>query len=134
MDITIPVWMSWGKWVAKCPRPGCHNAEQIGRCDDGTVGGLTGTSFTCRRSHDGCGLQCGVDWPDNVDDIEFMTRSRPVAARNWLPGESIEDLMKENVDNSLVPKHDMDILNGRLKLLREIEYPKDDPMQDADKF
>lgn len=131
---TLPVFMSYGRWVAKCPRPGCHNAEQFGRCDDSSPGGLTGSSFTCRVTHGGCGLQAAVDWPPNVDDIEYLTRARPIAARNWFPGETVDDLLKENVMNGLVPKYDMDILDGRLTVLREIEYPSDAPIQDAEKF
>lgn len=134
MDYSVPVFMSWGKWVAKCPRPGCHNAEQFGKCDDATVGGLTGRAFYCRESHGGCGFECGADWPPNVDDIEFMTRARPKGARNWFPGETVNDLLRENVDHYLMPKHDMDIIDGRVTVVREIEYPKDDPVQDAEKF
>lgn len=134
MNVTIPVFMSWGRWVAKCPRPGCHSAEQFGKCDDGTVGGLTGTSYTCRQSHNGCGVQCGVEWPPNVEDIEYLTRARPVAARNWFPGETVHDLLAENVSNHLVPKYDMDVLDGKLTILKEIEWPRDHPAQDAEMF
>jgi hypothetical protein len=134
VDLRVPVFLSWGRWVARCPRPGCHNAEQFGRCDDGTVGGLTGRGFVCRPSHNGCGLEAAADWPANLDDIEYMTRARPVAARNWFPGETVEDLMRENVTNGLIPRHDMDIIDGRLTVLREIEYPADHPAVDAGRF
>jgi hypothetical protein len=116
--------MSWGKWVARCPRPGCHNAEQFGRCDDGTVGGLTGTGFTCRESHGGCGLRCAVEWPAAVEGIEFMLRPRPVSARNWFPGEDVNDLLRENVENGLIPKNEMNVIDGRVEILREIETPE----------
>jgi hypothetical protein len=134
VDLRVPVFLSWGRWVARCPRPGCHNAEQFGRCDDGTVGGLTGRGFVCRTTHGGCGLECDADWPANVDDIVLMTRARPPAARNWSPGESVEDLMRENVENGLLPKHDLNIVDGRVTVLREIEYPRDHAVQDAGKF
>lgn len=123
-DLSVPVYLSWGKWVARCPRPGCHNAEQFGQCGDGTVGGLSGTSFWCRETHNGCGLKCGADWPGNIEDIEFMTRARPVAARNWFPGETVDDLLRENLENGLVPKNEMNILNGKVEILKEIDYPE----------
>jgi hypothetical protein len=133
-DLRIPVFLSWGRWVARCPRPGCHNAEQFGQCDDNSLGGLTGQTFRCRQEKGGCGLQCAVDWPANIESIEYMVRARPVAARNWFPGETVEDLMRENVENGFVPKHDMDIIDGNLTVLRQIEYPDDHPVQDAGKF
>jgi hypothetical protein len=121
---SLPVFLAWGQWVAKCPRPDCHNAERIGRCDDGSPGGLTGSSFTCRTSHGGCGLQCAVDWPDNVDDIEYVIRPRPVTARNWSPGETVQDLLRENIEHGLIPTNELDILNGRVTVLREIVMPE----------
>lgn len=96
--------VSHGRWVARCPRPGCMNAEQFGTCDDGTAGGLTGSSFHCRVEYGGCGLTCAADWPHNVDDIERLLRLRPVpATRNWEPGETVEDLLCENVRHGCIP-------------------------------
>lgn len=103
-------YMSFGRWVALCPRPGCLNGEAFGRCDDGTVGGLEAARFTCRREYGGCGLQCGVNWPPNIADLERVLLSRPApSARNWHPGETVEDLVRENLTHGLVPT---DILNG----------------------
>lgn len=124
MDFILPVYMSWGMWVAKCPRPGCHNAERFGQCDDGSVGGLTGRAFHCRQNKGGCGLTCGVDWPDRIEEIEFMLRSRPLGAQSWFPGETVDDLLRENVEHGLMPKNEMDIIDGRITILREIEYPE----------
>ena len=106
--------MTHGKWVALCPRPGCMNAESFGRCDDGTVGGLEGDRFTCRTEgwrpdgqrvmYGGCGYTCGVDWPANIRDLERALLSRPVpTTRNWTPGESLQDLVTENMRNGLAP-------------------------------
>jgi hypothetical protein len=120
----LPVFLSWGKWVAKCPRPGCFNAEQFGPTGQGDVGGLTGESFWCREMFGGCGLRCPVAWPGNVDSIEFMVRSRPVAARNWLPGETVEDLLRENLEHGLMPRNEMNILDGRVEVLGEIDAPE----------
>jgi hypothetical protein len=109
-EFVAVAFMSWGKWVARCPRPGCLNAEQRGRCDDGTTGGLDRDRFTCRASHGGCGLQCGVDWPANIADLERVLLARPVpATRNWSPGETLHALVAENIERGLVPS---DALNG----------------------
>lgn len=103
-DVEATVYLSWGKWVARCPRPGCGNAEALGGCDDGTVGGLTETGFTCRTSHDGCGLVCRARWPRNRVDIERLVMPRPAkSTRSWLPGETLGDLLAENMDHGLVP-------------------------------
>ena len=97
-------WLSAGKWIASCPRPFCLNAEGFGPQQDGVAGGLTGTTFHCREAYGGCGLTCPADWPTNVADIEALVMPRPVpATRNWLPGESLGDLLAENIEHGLVP-------------------------------
>ena len=94
-------YVSWGLWVAKCPRPGCPNNEHYGpHPETGHVGGLTGRGFAC--SH--CGLVCAVEWPPNVDDIMRLLMMRPVpATRNWQPGEDLHDLLQGNMVNGCVP-------------------------------
>lgn len=124
MDLCVPVFLSWGRWVARCPRPDCHNAEQFGPCGDGTPGGLSGTSFWCRPGYGGCGLRAAVGWPADLEGIEFMTRSRPVAARNWLPGETVHDLLRENLEHGLMPRNELDIIDGKVTVLREIQVPE----------
>lgn len=103
-SVSAVVYLSHGRWVARCPRPGCANAEAFGRCDDGTVGGLAADGFNCRASHGGCGLQCAAQWPANRPDIEALTLGRPApSTRNWLPGETLDELLAENMEHGLVP-------------------------------
>jgi hypothetical protein len=104
-DVRAVVFMSWGRWVASCPRPGCTNSECFGRCDDGSTGGLTRNGFTCRSgAYGGCGLQCAAVWPADVEDIERVILARPVpATRNWLHGETVLDLVAESVQHGLIP-------------------------------
>jgi hypothetical protein len=98
------VFMYAGQWVASCPRPWCANVEKMGRCDDGTIGGLEGARFECRLSHGGCGLTCAPEWPADVAELEAVLLARPVpVTRNWRPGEDIRDLLAENVDNGVPP-------------------------------
>ncbi|HEY5986438.1 MAG TPA: hypothetical protein VIV12_08690 [Streptosporangiaceae bacterium] len=114
------VYVNGGLWVAMCPRPGCHNAEMFGRCTDGSVGGLSGGSFRCRAEKGGCGLVCDASWPPNVDDIERLLKLRPVpATRNWLPTETLEDLLVENATHGCLPPEleaggSLSIVGGRM--------------------
>lgn len=98
--------VNYGRWIARCPRPFCPNAEHFGADPKtGHVGGLTGAGFRC--SH--CDLVCGADWPPNVDDIEYLLSLRPVpSTRNWDPGETIHDLLAENARHGVHPPLDVD--------------------------
>jgi hypothetical protein len=106
--------MASGRWVARCPV--CGTAERAGRCDDGRPGGLEAARFTCvpgsldapavglvlpRR---GCGWRGPVEWPANIADLERVLLARPAAVtRNWVPGESLWDLISENAAHGIVP-------------------------------
>lgn len=107
--------MNHGRWVARCPRPFCTSAEQFGRCPDGTVGGLHGLYFDCRLEHGGCGLRCAADWPPNVEDIERLILARPVpGTRNWHPGETLRDLLRENLAHGVIPLDDLELAGDRI--------------------
>src|SRR4051812_6001871 len=102
MTLAAVAYMSWGMWVARCPRPGCPNAERRGRCDDGTVGGLRAEHFECRRAYGGCGLRCAVEWPADIANLERVLLARPVPAnRNWTPGETLLELIAENAAHGI---------------------------------
>jgi hypothetical protein len=103
-------YVSHGWWVADCPRPYCASAEHFGN-RDGYVGGLTAKGFRCAD----CRLQCGVEWPPNVDDIGYLLGQRPVSAtRNWRPGETVHDLLQENALHGITPPP-MQIAGGRIQ-------------------
>jgi hypothetical protein len=101
MDWRATAYVSWGLWVADCPRPDCLGAEHFGHAPiTGTVGGLTGVGFRCSR----CGLVCASEWPANAVDIEWMLAQRPEpATRNWHPLETLDDLLAENIEHGLIP-------------------------------
>lgn len=92
--------VNWGRWLADCPRPECHNAEHFGPDPvTGHVGGLTGAAFRCNV----CTFECQAQWPVNVDDIMYVLSLRPVPqTRNWGPGERLADLMTENFQHGIV--------------------------------
>ena len=104
MSVQAVAYCNWGRWVADCPRPDCSSAEHAGD-EGGAVGGLTGLAFHC--SH--CGLVCSASWPANVDDIERILAQRPVpSTRNWRPGETLHDLMAENIAHGVIPAAALD--------------------------
>jgi hypothetical protein len=55
-------------------------------------------------------LRCAAQWPERVSDIERVVLARPApTTRNWLPGETVADLVAENIENGLIPS---DMLGG----------------------
>lgn len=96
-------YVNWGLWVADCPRPSCPNSEhwaghcndpELGRrCQKGHVGGLDDV-FRCSF----CGGEFDVVWPADTELIDAALSRRVVpTTRNWLPGESVQDLLDENL-------------------------------------
>jgi hypothetical protein len=90
-DLAVPgmayAFAEWGMWKACCPRPGCTNAMMLLRDQ---------LTFSCLGPHS-CGLEAPITWPADPDAIEAVLAMRPLPAnQNWLPGETIEDLLVEN--------------------------------------
>jgi len=82
----VEAYANWGRWVARCGRKPCPRAVQLQR--------LT-PHFEC----DFCGAVTEVLWPslDMITGVERLLMMRPVpSTRNWLPGETLHDLMFEN--------------------------------------
>lgn len=79
-----------GRWIVPCPN--CNSAENL----------PPNAQFRCRQEFGGCGYTDTVDIPNNFAGIEAVLSHRPNHAnRNWLPGESIADLKRENRDHGL---------------------------------
>lgn len=91
----IEVYANQGRWVAECPD--CHSAQLACRTD---------RRFLC--------VECGnvavggrwrsVVWPDDVPGIEAALEERDGVNQNWLPGETVADLLAENLDNVPPPE------------------------------
>lgn len=111
MPSKIKVYYNWGRWVADCPRDGCGNAERYGVDEmTGVIGGLTLTDFHCQERFGGCGLvTTEVQWPakDDISAIEILLAPRLRKNRNWVPGESIQDLLTEGLANGLDITNDL---------------------------
>ena len=75
-------YMNHGRWVVDCPDPVCAGAE------------LARELFVCSN----CKRTAKVDWPDDKSLIDVATGARPVPeTRNWVPGETLDDLYQENL-------------------------------------
>lgn len=89
------VYYNFGRWVVHCPSNDCLAAERVEpniesvecRCKPGSL---------CQHGNP-CGTEILLEWPENVEEIEQVTAARPIRNRHWLPGETIEDLKRENL-------------------------------------
>lgn len=102
------VFISWGKWVARCPADGCPQSEFYGvDPDTGCEGRLTETMFFCGH----CGLFVRAEWPDPeiaADAIRLLAMRPVPATRSWYPqiGETTDALLAENVEHHLLDEGD----------------------------
>lgn len=83
---------NWGRWVVLCSGPFCFAAQQVYPGQ---------TLVTCQA----CETTLGpLIWPADPDAIEAILMLRPdMRTRNWHPGESLEDLLAENVAHGIDP-------------------------------
>lgn len=77
-----------GRWIIQCPW--CPSAEYASIEDH---------RFFCTDCINGPvgGAWLPVHWPDDVNLIEQLLAVRPRRARNWLPGETVDHLVEENM-------------------------------------
>lgn len=91
----VEAYANWSRWVARCGL--CPSAEQL-RPHGRTFNGPNVTLppwFECVE----CGTVTEVIWPAEqfVAAVERLLMMRPdPSTRNWLPGETLSDLMLEN--------------------------------------
>lgn len=87
------VYANWGRWVVMCASPFCTGAMQV----------YSGQMFVA------CG-DCGwpieeLIWPVDPEGVETILLMRPdEKTRNWHPGETLQDLLAENVEHGILPK------------------------------
>lgn len=89
---------NWGRWVADCPAPWCLSAMQVWAGDRHTV---------CRD----CGTPIpDLIWPADPEGVEALLSQRPaVWTQNWHPGETLHDLLAENLQHGIMPPIDPDV-------------------------
>lgn len=83
-----------GRWVVCCPEPGCGGAV-VASPDD--------RRFYCPYClNDAHGNRfIRVIFPEKVLEIELLLSPRAESNRNWKPGETLNDLRRENEENGL---------------------------------
>ena len=97
---TIKARINWGRWIADCPQ--CGGAEDVRVGLPFVCKGLVAAGF--HGEHTACGFTADVEFPKTADKlmIEALLVRRPVPFRNWFPGETIENLQKENKDRGII--------------------------------
>lgn len=99
----------FGAWIARCPSPWCDSAMQV---DRGQV------EFHC-GGLGGCGWGAPIQWPADPDGVETLLLMRPAPRnRNWRPGESLQDLLAENLAHGILPPGELEAASGRVVLMR----------------
>ena len=102
-DYVARAYVNHGRWLADCPHPFCSNAELYGHWYDEARHahfGLDESVFRCSE----CGTTAAAEWPSARTEIEQLLSYRPVpATRNWVPGEDIHDLFRENEQFGVSP-------------------------------
>lgn len=86
-ELKVPLLMgvNHGRWVAICPE---------------CVGGIsTGRGWNEARCFDCGAVFRTVVWPKEMEDIERALLLRLDANRNWLPGETVDMLLGENIEH-----------------------------------
>lgn len=82
---------NWGRWVAECSTSWCTNAWMPQLYEPGWRCGV-------------CGLDTEIVWPPDPIAIEALLLMRvDPKTRNWEPGETLADLLAENIENGMVP-------------------------------
>lgn len=84
-------YLNHGRWVVECAY--CPSAEAVA---------IGATTFVCRNQQCTHYLEAqSCVLPDNATDIEEVVMFRPDAKnRNWVPGETVETLLIENLTHS----------------------------------
>ncbi len=83
--------INWSRIVVDCPRRYCTSALTLppgwGK-------------FQCWD----CGWTAPIVWPANLPDLVAVLALRPdPKTRNWEPGETVMDLVRENIEHGILP-------------------------------
>ena len=86
--------VSHGRWVVDCPGEFCNGAEYVD---------MNNKIFMCcscwNTEFENKWLKVSV--PENRKEIEEILLKRSIKVRNWLPDETLDDLIKENLEHGL---------------------------------
>lgn len=98
-DVAKPqtfAYVNHGRWLVDCPF--CGSTQVAAKTDRRFLCAGTGS---CGNAPAG-GAFVPVVWPKDTEAIEAVLVNRPDPnTRNWLPGETIKDLRRENVEHGI---------------------------------
>lgn len=86
---TVQAYINYGRWVVKCP--------DCAGCEDADPGEPIFFCLSCGQD----GYFKSVVFPEDRAEIEAALLARPVENRNWEPGESVDYLLMENIENGV---------------------------------
>lgn len=89
---TVSVVVHQARWIAECPE--CAGAQLACRTDRRFF------CTSCLNEHAGA-LWLRVGWPSDPAAIERALRPRMTVNCNWLPGETVADLLAENEEKGV---------------------------------
>lgn len=86
----VPVVLNQGRWIACCPD--CNGAQLASQTDQ---------RFLCNECANiaNGGAWRPTAWPPDRPAIEAALDRRQPANQNWVPGETVADLLAENAAN-----------------------------------
>ncbi len=87
-DLVVKAYANHGRWVIDCPDPGCTGAEML----------FEDMKFHCSTCDNQAvtGKLYDIIMPRTRAAIEKALGKQPIENRNWLPGESVAKLEREN--------------------------------------
>jgi hypothetical protein len=96
--------------IVDCPAPYCRSALMVPPFHPG---------YECWD----CGWSAPIVWPPNLADIVAVLLLRPdPTTRCWLPGETVMDLVAQNIEHGIVPAVDaLELAQSSGPLLREMD-------------
>lgn len=109
--------VNWGRWIADCPS--CPSAVAVDEHHQTRLGATAvddGTPVWVEGCWD-CGATTTLIWPaaPMVAGIERLLAMRPDPnTRNWTPGETLHDLVRENALHGLFSDPSIDALAALL--------------------
>lgn len=90
-----------GRWVIDCPLETCWDA-QLAPPGSKRHRKCACVDYTVCTHGQPCGQAIEVVWPDNLEKGLAVLRLRPARANhNWLPGETVEQLIAENLEHGV---------------------------------
>lgn len=87
----IPAHISEGAWLVHCPEKDCRGVEYA--WEEGFF-----VCCSCLNSKVGHKIRRSA-FPAERKEIEALLEVRPLLNRNWYPGETLDDLRRENEEH-----------------------------------